>query len=119
MANAGFVRVASPLIPSLLASRRLGAGEEAVLALAMSLMVSVPDDVPASVTIIDDGEGRAAAKAFGVPVVGTIGVLLQAKREGRISEIAPILRGLQSVGLFLPLRSVLTELLNGVGEEWT
>lgn len=41
--------------------------------------------------ISDDKQARSAAKRLGVSVIGTIGVLVQAKQNGIISGIKPIL----------------------------
>ncbi len=104
------VRVASPPLSPVLAAMRLDAGEAAVLASAGSQ--------PGSVAIMDDSAGRAAAKALGIAVVGTVGVLLQAKQEGRLTQVVPVLRDLQSVRLFLPREGLLTALMTAVGEVW-
>ena len=109
-AQLGFVRVAAPFLPPTLAALSLDAGEAAVLALALNR--------PGSIVIMDDSEGRAAAHTLGVSVVGTVGILLQAKKEGRLERIAPVLRDLQTVGLFLPREGFLAALMTSVGETW-
>ncbi len=48
--------------------------------------------------LIDENDGRMAAKQLGLAVVGTIGVLLRAKAIGKIVEIRPLLDSLQ-IGL--------------------
>lgn len=48
--------------------------------------------------LIDERKGRAAARTRGVTVIGTGGVLLLAKREHVIDQIAPILEALASHG---------------------
>lgn len=41
--------------------------------------------------LIDDPKGRRAAKTHGLMPIGTIGVLLQAKRLNRVKQIKPLL----------------------------
>ena len=69
---------------------RLGAGETEVLALAR--------ETPGSLALIDDGPARRAAAMLGVPVRGTLGLLLDAKTRGLITSVAPFLDRLRAVG---------------------
>jgi predicted nucleic acid-binding protein len=41
--------------------------------------------------LIDDPKGRKAARTHGLSPVGTIGILLQAKKTGRIKQVKPLL----------------------------
>ena len=68
-------------------------GEAAALALAAHL--------PGALLLMDDGRGRAIAKAAGFRVIGTLGLLLKAKQAGLIPAIRPELDGLEKVGMFL------------------
>jgi predicted nucleic acid-binding protein len=52
----------------------LGAGERQLLALAQSF--------PAALVLLDDELAREEARRLGIPVKGTIGILVQAFREG-------------------------------------
>jgi predicted nucleic acid-binding protein len=49
----------------------------------------------ADIVIIDEKNGRRAAKRLGLTLTGTIGVLLTAKERGFITEVAPLLSELQ------------------------
>lgn len=71
----------------------LGPGEMEVLALALERKESV--------AVLDDAVARRAAKALGIRLTGTLGVLLDAKRAGLLSEITPILDRLQALGFRL------------------
>ena len=93
-----------------LARFTLDAGETAVLTEDLAR--------PGSVAVIDDGPGRAAGKTLGVTIRGSVGVLTLARRQGRLSALAPELRGLQAAGLYLPREDILRELLAGFGEQW-
>lgn len=63
----------------------IDAGEAQAIALAQSLRCGV---------LIDDLLGRGVAKRMGLPVIGVLGVLLQAKRAGHIAAIRPSLDAL-------------------------
>ena len=64
----------------------LGPGETAALAEAMAR--------PLAKVLIDERDGRDAALALGIPLVGSLGVMLAAKRAGRLPAIAPLVRHL-------------------------
>lgn len=61
---------------------KLGLGEQAVLQLAVAY--------PARAVLIDERKGRRVAKELGLPILGTLGVLLTAKQAGLISELRPL-----------------------------
>lgn len=65
-------------------------GEAAVLSLA-SLS-------PAPLLLPDDAAARRYASSMALPFTGTLGVLICAFREGRITEIAVVLDRLESLG---------------------
>lgn len=46
--------------------------------------------------ILDDRKAREAAQRLGIPVTGTVGLLLVAKREGIIAAILPLLDALDA-----------------------
>jgi predicted nucleic acid-binding protein len=83
------VRPAAPLSPQLEPFGRLGAGERAVLTLALA--------IPGSVAVLDELPARKAALQFGVAVKGTLSVLLDAKRLGHVPAVRPILDHLQEL----------------------
>lgn len=62
--------------------------------------------------IVDDDYARRCARSLGVRTLGTCGVLVLAKRRGVIAAVAPGLRALTDVGLWISpslIRAVLTE----------
>lgn len=67
----------------------LGAGETEVLALAV--------ESPDAILILDDLLARKAAESLGIKIIGTLGILLEAKRNNLISEIEPILNELEKL----------------------
>ncbi len=61
----------------------LGRGEAGVLALAL--------ESPGPVVILDDGVARRVAGLLNIPMTGTMGLLLEAKRKRLIPEVRPML----------------------------
>jgi len=72
---------------------RLGIGEQAVIACA--LVHNCP------LVGLDDREARELAEEVGLEVIGTIGVLLRAKRAGLVSAVRPMLDEIQKHGFHL------------------
>jgi predicted nucleic acid-binding protein len=87
----------------------LGPGESGVLTLARSMQ---------GVAVIDDGAARAAARALGVRMTGTLGLVLRAARLGRIASAAEVLEQLVDVGLRLNNAVVRDALAQVTGEAW-
>jgi len=71
----------------------LDRGEAEVLALAQ--------ESRANLVIIDERLARRHAKRLGIPLTGTVGVLLRAKDRGLISEIKPLIEQVQRGGIRL------------------
>ena len=89
-----WIDVRQPSSPAggLLASD-LGAGESATLALAL--------ERPGSWAVLDDRLARQAAVALRVPLLGTAGILLRAKRASHLPSVAPALAQLAALGFRL------------------
>jgi len=85
----------------------LGAGETSVIALAQSS--------PGSVAVIDDLAGRRCAEAMGLPLRGTVGLVLAAKKAKLIVAARPLLEQLRNKGMYLS-DAVLNRALHRVGE---
>jgi predicted nucleic acid-binding protein len=75
------------------AAWNLGAGESSVLsyALAHSPLRAV----------IDDTDARRCARTLGIPILGTGGVILLAKRRGLIDSVTTRLNRLRDAGLWI------------------
>jgi predicted nucleic acid-binding protein len=87
---------------------RLGAGEAEAIALASERAGTIP-------LLLDDLDGRRVAGELRLPVVGSAGVLVAAKKLGLIESARPLLAELRSAGLYLSDR-VFTDALVLVGE---
>ncbi len=95
-------------VPESVAEWSLGRGESAVIALALEL---------GATAVVDDRSARRCARAVGTPVIGTLGVIIRAKRRGLIDVAAPIIRSVLDAGLFYEDQAI-RRLLEEVGERW-
>jgi len=78
---------------SRLLESHLDSGEAAAIALAL--------DLGADLVLSDDRQARLAAERLELRVRGTLGILLEARRQGRVPELAPLLIELRSKGVWL------------------
>jgi predicted nucleic acid-binding protein len=89
----------------------LGDGEAEAIVLARSLL-------PTATLLCDERAARRRATALAVPVIGTLGVLVKAKRAGAISTMRGQIEALRSRGVYLADSLVDTALREvGEGEE--
>lgn len=72
--------------PEAVGTYHLDAGEEAVLTWAFAH--------PGTVAILDDRRGRRVARALGIPVTGTLGLVVEARRRGVIPAARPVVEQL-------------------------
>lgn len=98
------------IVPTSVQEWGLGAGESAVLALAL--------ETPGAVALLDDTQGRRCARAVGVPVIGTLGLVVRAARAGRLSGATPVLRDLRAAGLWLDDGLIADVLRRVLDEDW-
>ena len=71
----------------------LGTGEIAAMALAL--------ENPSHVILLDDGLARRTAQVAGLQVWGTLKVLLEAKSQGLVNQIAPYVTNLSEAGMWV------------------
>lgn len=79
-------------LPITVAAWGLGAGESQVITHCLG---------KAHTAVLDDQAGRACARAHGVPLIGTLGVILLARQRGCIAQARPWVMQAQAAGLFL------------------
>jgi len=58
-------------------------------------------EISGSVALLDDALARRVANAKGIPIRGTIGLLLDAKHAGHLTAVKPSLDRLQELGFRL------------------
>ena len=106
--NAPWIKAIDVTDPKdVLAYDRLDSGEAAVLALA--------NEHEARLVIIDEKKARQEVLKIGLPFIGTVGILLEAKEEGLIGEIKPLLIALEENGMYLG-ESFMTYVVKKAGE---
>ena len=94
-------------VPASLNRWKLDPGEESVLAVALQN--------PGCEVVIDDRAGRRCAEAHGITLLGTVGLVILAKRLGRIAEAKPIIEDLRRAGLYVA-DLVIADALKRAGE---
>src|SRR5205823_1782681 len=100
--------VGHPGMVAALRSRwRLGLGECAAMALAMELS--------SDWLVLDDEAARRVAHGYGLPVTGTVGVILAARERGVIPAVRPVLDALRKGGARISDR-LYAEALKRAGE---
>jgi predicted nucleic acid-binding protein len=72
---------------------QLGEGEASAIALAM--------ERGDAWLVLDDKKARRVARQLGLRLIGTVGVLLQAKQRGAVPTIGPLLGALRDAGFRL------------------
>ena len=85
----------------------LGPGEGAAIALALGSR--------ARAVLLDERAGRRVAAELGLPVVGTLALLLRAKRQGLLASVAPVLEAMAAQGRYVGAR-LKDDVLRAAGE---
>jgi predicted nucleic acid-binding protein len=93
---AGWLQVMPVPAPSAVLPTSLDAGEAAVLTLAMAQADSR--------AVLDDLAARRFAQQRGIPLQGTLGPLIVARRIGMIAQVRPVIERLRADGLFVRFR---------------
>jgi len=97
----------APAVPPIIQAWDLGPGESSVLAYAY---VNA-----GSIAIIDDLAARRCAEALRIPLRGTLGLVLIAKKRGVLPAARPVLLKLKQSGMYLS-DQVLDQVLALIGE---
>lgn len=98
-------KISQPISPLALAA--LDSGEAAVIQLALEQQIET--------VCIDEIKGRRAALSVGLKVVGSLGLLGSAKRQGLIIEIRPLIEKAQQAGIFYD-EDLINSFLSSFGE---
>lgn len=103
-----FAEILSPIDTDLVQSLRLlvGPGESEAIALAVEHHTAI---------ILDDKRARMVAEGMGLKQIGTVGILMQAKRKKLIPTLNDVLNELETKGFFVST-AIKEEALRIVGE---
>ncbi len=88
--------------------RDLDRGEAEAIVLAVR--------VKARQVLLDEREGRRIAKSLGLKVSGVLGILLRARREGRLSSLRGVIEELREKAGFHIRAELCAELIREAGE---
>jgi len=88
--------------------RELDKGEAEAIALALQMN--------AECILLDERDARRVARSFGLKVTGVLGVLLRAKKEGKLSELRREMEELRREAGFFIGMELYVELLRESGE---
>ncbi len=86
----------------------LDLGEAEALALA--------EEIHADAVLMDEAAGRNVASRLGLPVIGTLGILLRARQRGMCQELRPLLDKLQGQLRFYIAPALREKILREAGE---
>ncbi len=86
----------------------LDAGEAEAIALA--------DEIKADFVLLDERDARKMAKQLNLRILGTIGILMQAKRSGKIKKLGDVLNMLQNDAGFRISKELYEHALKAAGE---
>lgn len=100
-------RLSQP-IPARVLQASLGEGETEAISLAL--------EAGANCILLDDLDARRLARGLGLPIMGTLGVLLHAKVRGIVASIRPLVDTLVQDGFFVD-ESLYDWLLTESGEK--
>ena len=105
-----FIQVTTPVSQIMIDRLRLelDRGESEAIALALEM-------APCKI-LIDEAAGRRKSANLGLEVIGTIGILIQAKQHGLIPAIAPLLSRLRTELKFFLSENFVRQILDDVGE---
>ncbi len=105
--NDRFTLIEDIMPPVMISAWDLGAGETQVLSSSLRQI--------GSVAVLDDRAARQCGLSLNIPVVGTIGVIIEAKRRGLVLTARPVIEDLLGDGLYLsPL--IVNEVLKKINE---
>jgi predicted nucleic acid-binding protein len=93
-ASLSWLKIAIPANQALLSALKMlvDDGEAETIALASEHDCKV---------VLDDRQARAVARHLGLTVIGTVGILVKAKRVGAISSLRSVLDDLEANGFYL------------------
>ena len=98
------IRRVDPNVDRRMYRAKLHEGEVEVMLLAQ--------DMRADVVVIDDDAARKTAEYLGLPLTGTLGVLIKAKKRGLLEAVMPVVSVMEQQGIYFsgPLKGIVRRL---------
>jgi predicted nucleic acid-binding protein len=90
-----------------IAAWELGPGESAVLSIALNMLETG--------VVLDDLQARKCAALFGLPIIGSLGLVLLAKRRGLLPLAKPAIEQIIRAGLYVQ-PALIHRVLKSIGE---
>jgi predicted nucleic acid-binding protein len=106
----GWLKVESPH------DRRTVESLQAFLGTGESEAITLAKEHPPSLLLMDDLDGRSAAQKMKLAVMGTVGVLVQARKAGHLPQLKPVLDALMATHRFRLSEAQYAEALREAGE---
>jgi predicted nucleic acid-binding protein len=106
----GFDVVEDVPVPIDVRKWNLGVGESSVVAFCLANA--------GYRAVLDDLRGRRCAQALGVPLFGTLGIIVDARRQGLVPLARPLVAAIRAAGYYIEDR-LIEAALDEVGETWT
>lgn len=105
--NSHVIQKNSSTTHPLIAAWDLGQGESEVLSLAL--------EKDGACVVLDDLQARKCAALFDIPLIGSIGLIILAKRKGLIDLAKPKIERLKAAGLHIDI-TLLERIYTRIGE---
>lgn len=105
----GIEIVEAPPTPPEVQRWKLGEGESSVLSFCLAN--------PGYRAVLDDLRGRRCAQALGLPLSGTLGLIVEARRRDLIPVARPLIAAIRGMGYYIDDQLV-EATLHQVGESW-
>jgi predicted nucleic acid-binding protein len=97
--SSGWLKRCQDVLPP--AAGRLDPGESSAIARALEIGAGL---------LLDDRAAVVFARGLGLKVIGTLGILVLAKRRNKVAEVAPMIERLQQSGHYLSDGAILAAL---------
>jgi predicted nucleic acid-binding protein len=105
--NSQVIQKSTSTLHPLIAAWDLGQGESEVLSLAL--------ENDSAFAVLDDLQARKCATLFDIPLIGSIGLIILAKRKGLIDLAKPKIESLKAAGLYIDA-TMLDRIYTRIGE---